>query len=96
MGKTRREALRDLGIRTGVVDLSRFVESLIQADQLGVSLGNVLRNQSDQMRIIRRQRVQEQAMKAPIKMLFPMLLFIFPCIFVIILAPAIIQLMTAF
>ena len=96
MGKTRREALRDLGIRTGVVDLSRFVESLIQADQLGVSLGNVLRNQSDQMRIIRRQRVQEQAMKAPIKMLFPMLLFIFPCIFVIILAPAIIQFMQAF
>lgn len=95
MGKTRREALRDLGIRTGVADLSRFVEALVQADQLGVSLGNVLRNQSDQMRILRRQRVQEQAMKAPIKMLFPMLLFIFPCIFVIILAPAIIQLMSA-
>lgn len=96
MGKTRREALRDLGIRTGVADLSRFVESLIQADQLGVSLGNVLRNQSDQMRILRRQRVQEQAMKAPVKMLFPMLLFIFPCIFIIILAPAIIQFMGAF
>lgn len=95
MGKTRREALRDLGIRAGVVDLSRFVESLIQADQLGVSLGNVLRNQSDQMRILRRQRVQEQAMKAPIKMLFPMILFIFPCIFIIILAPAIIRLMNA-
>lgn len=96
MGKTRREALRDLGIRTGVADLSRFVESLIQADQLGVSLGNVLRNQSDQMRILRRQRVQEEAMKAPIKMLFPMILFIFPCIFIIILAPAIIQFMNAF
>lgn len=96
MGKTRREALRDLGIRTGVADLSRFVESLIQADQLGVSLGNVLRNQSDQMRILRRQRVQEEAMKAPVKMLFPMLLFIFPCIFIIILAPAIIQFMNAF
>jgi len=69
---------------------------LIQADQLGVSLGNVLRNQSDQMRILRRQRVQEEAMKAPVKMLFPMLLFIFPCIFIIILAPAIIQFMNAF
>lgn len=96
MGKTRREALRDLGTRTGVADLSRFVESLIQADQLGVSMGNVLRNQSDQMRILRRQRVQEQAMKAPVKMLFPMLLFIFPCIFIIILTPAIIQFMGAF
>jgi len=96
MGKTRREALRDLGIRTGVADLSRFVESLVQADQLGVSLGNVLRNQSDQMRILRRQRVQEQAMKAPVKMLFPMLLFIFPCIFIIILTPAIIQFVNAF
>ena len=96
MGKTRREALQDLGIRTGVADLSRFVESLVQADQLGVSLGNVLRNQSDQMRILRRQRVQEQAMKAPIKMLFPMVLFIFPCMFIIILAPALIDLMGAF
>lgn len=96
MGKTRREALRDLGIRTGVADLSRFVEALIQADQLGVSLGNVLRNQSDQMRILRRQRVQEQAMKAPVKMLFPMLLFIFPCIFIIILTPAILQFANAF
>lgn len=96
MGKTRREALRDLGIRTGVADLSRFVESLIQADQLGISLGNVLRNQSDQMRILRRQRVQEQAMKAPVKMLFPMLLFIFPCIFIIILTPALLQFINAF
>jgi len=96
MGKTRREALQDLGARTGVIDLSRFVESLIQADQLGVSLGNVLRNQSDQMRVLRRQRVQEQAMKAPIKMLFPMLLFIFPCMFIIILAPALMNLVGAF
>lgn len=92
MGKTRREALRDLSLRTGVVDLSRFVESLIQADQLGVSLGNVLRSQSDQMRVLRRQRVQEQAMKAPIKMLFPMIMFIFPATFIIILAPSIIKL----
>jgi len=96
MGKTRRDALRDLGTRTGVADLSRFVESLIQADQLGVSLGNVLRNQSDQLRILRRQRVQEQAMKAPVKMLFPMVIFIFPCIFIVILAPAIMRFMTAF
>lgn len=93
MGKTRREALRDLSSRTGVLDLSRFIESLIQADQLGVSLGNVLRSQSDQMRILRRQRVQEQAMKAPIKMLFPMMMFIFPATFIVILAPSIISIM---
>lgn len=91
MGKTRREALRDLSQRTGVIELSRFIESLIQADQLGVSLGNVLRTQSDQMRILRRQRIQEQAMKAPVKMLFPMIIFIFPATFIIILAPSILQ-----
>lgn len=91
IGKTRREALRDLSTRTGVVNLSRFVESLIQADQLGISLGNVLRNQSDQMRILRRQRIQEQAMKAPVKMLFPIMIFIMPTIFIVILAPAIVR-----
>ncbi len=91
MGKTRRDALRDLSQRTGVLDLNRFIESLIQADQLGVSLGNVLRAQSDQMRILRRQRIQEQAMKAPVKMLFPMVIFIFPATFIIILAPSILQ-----
>lgn len=92
IGKTRREALRDMGIRTGVPSLSRFVESLVQADQLGISLGSVLRNQSDQMRILRRQRVQEEAQKAPIKMLFPTMIFILPTIFIVILAPAIVQL----
>ncbi|MFA7078970.1 MAG: type II secretion system F family protein [Syntrophomonas sp.] len=95
IGKTRREALRDLSKRTEVLDMSRFVESLVQADQLGVSLGNVLRNQSDQMRVLRRQRVQEQAMKAPIKMLFPIMIFIMPTIFIIILGPAIINLSKA-
>ncbi|MDD3889839.1 MAG: type II secretion system F family protein [Syntrophomonadaceae bacterium] len=93
MGKTRREALKDLGERNGVDDLSKFIEAITQADQLGVSLGNVLRIQSDQMRILRRQRVEERAMKAPIKMLIPMVIFIFPTIFVVVLAPAMIQLM---
>ncbi len=91
IGKTRREALRDLSRRTGVLNLSRFVEALVQADQLGISLGNVLRNQSDQMRILRRQRIQEQAMKAPVKMLFPIMIFIMPTIFIVILAPAIVR-----
>lgn len=96
MGKTRRESLKDLGERTGVDDLSKFVEALIQADQLGVSLGNVLRTQSDQMRILRRQRVEERAMKAPIKMLLPLVAFIFPTIFVVILAPAMIKILETF
>ena len=95
IGKTRREVLQDLSARTGVLDLSRFVDALIQADQLGISLGNVLRNQSDQMRILRRQRVQEQAMKAPIKMLFPILIFIIPTILIVILAPALMNIMEA-
>ncbi|NLT52805.1 MAG: type II secretion system F family protein, partial [Ignavibacteria bacterium] len=92
IGKTRREALSDMSFRTGVPNLSRFVASLIQADQLGISLGNVLRNQSDQMRILRRQRVQEEAQKAPIKMLFPTMVFILPTMFIVLLAPAIVQL----
>ena len=93
MGKTRRDSLKDLGERNGVDDLTKFVEAIVQADQLGVSLGNVLRNQSDQMRILRRQRVEEKAMKAPVKMLLPLVIFIFPTIFVVVLAPAMIQLM---
>jgi len=91
IGKTRRESLKDLGERNGVDDLSKFVEAIIQADQLGVSLGNVLRNQSDQMRVLCRQRIEEKAMKAPVKMLIPLVLFIFPTIFVVILGPAMIQ-----
>ncbi len=93
MGKTRREALKDLGHRNAVDDLSKFVEAIIQADQLGASLGNVLRSQADQMRVLRRQRVEEKAMKAPVKMLIPLVIFIFPTIFVVALAPAIIQMM---
>ncbi|MEQ8235608.1 MAG: type II secretion system F family protein [Syntrophomonadaceae bacterium] len=91
IGKTRREALRDMSTRNGVSDLTKFVDAIMQADQLGVSLGNVLRVQSDQIRILRRQKVEEQAMKAPVKMLIPMILFIFPAIFLVILGPALLQ-----
>lgn len=91
MGKPRREALRDLGHRANVEDLTTFLGSLIQADQLGVSIGNVLRLQSEQMRGKRRQRAEEKAMKAPIKMLIPLILFIFPTIFIVLLGPAALQ-----
>lgn len=93
MGKPRKDALRDLGKRTDVDDLNTFVSAIIQADQLGVSIANILRVQSEQMRNNRRQRIEEQAMKAPVKMLLPMVLFIFPAIFVILLGPAFIEIM---
>ena len=96
MGVTRREALISLGKRCNVADLSLFTASLIQADQLGVSIGNVLRVQSVSMRQKRKQRAEEKAMKAPIKMMFPLVLFIFPTIFIVLLGPAMIQIMTTF
>lgn len=91
MGIARREAISAMGIRCDVPDLSLFTTSLVQADQLGVSIGNVLRVQSASMREKRRQRAEEKAMKAPVKMLLPLVLFIFPALFVVLLGPAIIQ-----
>lgn len=96
MGKTRREALRDLGRRTGVEDIITFVGAVIQADQLGVPITNILRTQAEQVRMKRRQRVEEQAMKAPVKMLFPLVFFIFPSVFIVLLGSAAIQIYNAF
>lgn len=96
MGVTRRDALVALGKRCNVPDLSLFTTSLIQADQLGVSIGNVLRVQSVSMREKRKQRAEEKAMKAPIKMMLPLVLFIFPTIFIVLLGPAMIQIITTF
>lgn len=96
VGKPRREALRELTQRTTVDDLSAFVVAIVQADQLGVSIGKVLRIQSVEMRRKRRQRAEEAAMKAPIKMLFPLVFFIFPGLFIVLLGPAVIQVITTF
>lgn len=96
MGVPRREALHAMGQRCNVSDLSLFTTALVQADQLGVSIGNVLRVQSASMREKRRQRAQEQAMQAPVKMLFPLVLCIFPTLFVILLGPAAIQVFSTF
>jgi len=93
MGKTRREALRDIIPRTEVPPLSNFIGAIIQAEQLGVSISKVLQVQSEQLRIERRQRAEEQAAKAPIKMLFPLVGCIFPSLFIVILGPAIILIM---
>ncbi len=96
LGRTRREALKDLGVRTGVEDVQTFTAAVIQADQLGVSMSKILRLQSEQMRVRRRQRAEATAQQAPIKMLFPMVFLIFPALFVVILGPAIPKLMDSF
>jgi tight adherence protein C len=90
VGKTRRDALRDIVPRTEVQPLTNFIGAIIQAEQLGVSISKVLQVQSEQLRIERRQRAEEQAAQAPIKMLFPLVGCIFPSLFVVILGPAII------
>lgn len=91
LGKARRQALRDMVERIDVPDVTSFVASILQADQLGVSIGKVLRIQSEQMRVRRRQRAEEKAQQAPIKMLFPLVFLIFPAMFVVLLGPAAFQ-----
>jgi tight adherence protein C len=93
LGKLRREALHDMAERLGIAEMTSFVAAVIQSEQLGVSMGKVLRIQSDQMRVKRRQRAEEEAHKAPIKMLIPMAFLIFPSICIVLFTPAIIMLM---
>lgn len=93
VGKERKYALKDMAERLNVQELSTFIGSIIQADQLGVSIGNVLRIQSEQMREKRRQIAKEKAMKAPVKMLIPMVLFIFPVIFGVLIGPVLVKVM---
>jgi tight adherence protein C len=88
IGKGRSEALRDMAARVEVPDVTSFVAALVQAEQLGISIAKVLRIQSEQMRIKRRQRAEEKAQQAPIKMLIPMTFLIFPTILIVILGPA--------
>lgn len=92
IGATRADALRALEDRTQVPELRSFILAMLQADTFGVSVAQVLRAQAGQMRIRRRIRAQEQAQKAPVKMLFPLVFCIFPSIFVVVLGPALIQL----
>jgi tight adherence protein C len=95
LGKVRREAMKDMAERLGIPEVTSFVAAIIQSEQLGVSLARVLRIQSDQMRVRRRQLAEEEAHKAPIKMLVPMALLIFPSIMIIVLTPAVMQFMGA-
>jgi tight adherence protein C len=96
LGKTRREALRTMADSVDVADVTSFTAAIIQADQLGVSIARVLKIQADQMRIKRRQRAQEKAQQAPIKMMIPLVTLIFPSIWLVILGPAAVQLFKTF
>ena len=93
MGRSRRDALRDVANRADAQPVSNFIGAIVQAEQLGVPIAKVLQIQSNQLRIERRQRAEEAAAKAPVKMLFPMVGCIFPTIFIVILGPAIIKVM---
>lgn len=88
LGKLRRDALRDMSDRLGLAEMTSFVAAIIQSEMLGVSMAKVLRIQSDQMRIRRRQHAEEEARKAPIKMIFPLGIFIFPALLIVLLTPA--------
>ena len=94
MGRTRRDALRDVVARADAQPISNFIGAIVQAEQLGVPIAKVLQIQSQQLRIERRQRAEEMAAKAPVKMLFPMVGCIFPTIFIVILGPAIVTVMS--
>jgi tight adherence protein C len=93
MGRTRRDALRDVAKRADAQPINNFIGAIVQAEQLGVPIAKVLQIQSNQLRIERRQRAEEAAAKAPVKMLFPMVGCIFPTIFIVILGPAIVTVM---
>ncbi len=93
LGKPRLESLEDLGNRSGVEDLKTFVAAVVHASRLGGSITNTLRIQADSIRNRRRQRAQEKAMKAPVKMVFPLVFFIFPALFIVILGPALLAIL---
>ena len=96
IGESRQDALKKMADRTNTPELSSFVRSIIQADQLGISLGRILRVQATDSRLKRQAAAEEKAMKAPIKMLFPTVLFIFPAMFLVILGPAFLNLSKIF
>lgn len=96
LGRSRKDALRDMAARVDLPEMTTFVAAIIQAEQLGVSIAKVLHIQADQMRLRRRQRAEELARQAPIKMLFPLVFLIFPAMFVVLLGPALLILLKQF
>ena len=96
IGKSRGEAFASLGDRTTAPELKNFVSTLVQADRLGLPIASVLREQTKEMRVVRRQRAEEQAQKVTVKILFPLLLCIFPALFIVIIGPGAITMVNAF
>ncbi|HXK34628.1 MAG TPA: type II secretion system F family protein [Dehalococcoidia bacterium] len=96
LGKPRREALSDMAERIGVDDLKTFVNSLLQAEALGTSVGQVLRVQASQMRLRRRQKAEQMARQAPVKMVFPLVFFLMPSLFIVTLGPVILNVIKVF
>ena len=96
IGKPRGDAFSALAERTSVNEIKTFVTALVQADRLGLPIGKVLRDHANQMRLVRRQRAEEKAQKVPIKILFPMLLCIFPSLFVVVIGPGAIRMVGVF
>ncbi|MCL4806134.1 MAG: type II secretion system F family protein, partial [Anaerolineae bacterium] len=96
MGRSRRDAFLDMADRTGVEELRQLINAVVQAEAMGISIGGVIRVQTGVIRTKRRQKAEEQAFKAPIKMVFPLVFFIFPAIMIVIGGPAILQLKGAF
>jgi tight adherence protein C len=96
IGRPRVDALRQMAARTNVTELRAFASAVVQATTLGIPMGRVLRQQSAEMRIRRRQRAEELAQKVPVKILFPMIFCIFPALFIVVLGPGIIRILDAF
>jgi tight adherence protein C len=96
LGKSRTDALRSMADRVGVLELRTFTAAVVQASELGIPIAQVLREQSKEMRIRRRQHGEEKAQKVPVKILFPLIFFIFPALFIIVLGPAVIRLIGVF
>jgi tight adherence protein C len=96
VGRSRREAYLALAERSSIPELRSFVKAIVQADAYGIALSGVLRTQAKVMRVKRRQRAEEKAMKLPVTVLFPLLLFIFPVLFIVILGPAVLNAMATF
>lgn len=91
LGRSRSEALRNFEGRCGLEEIKTFVSAIIQAEQLGISLKSVLKSQAQQMRMLKRQKVEEKAMKAPVKIILPLVAFVFPVLFIVLLGPSIIS-----
>ena len=96
IGVGRADAMRAMAERTSLADLKSFCLAMVQADSLGIPIGRVLRIQSKEMRTKRRQRAEEKAMQVPVKIMVPLVLFILPCLFIVIIGPAALSIMSAF